>query len=72
MSVQMEHAYPPGSREGFAAALDTELALRVNSLGEEQHLASDCCAPTRASVVEAGLWAALGAVIWVATLAWFS
>jgi hypothetical protein len=67
----MEHAYPPGSRDGFAAALDTELALRVRSLSEPQHLSSDCCGSTRSSIVEACLWAACGAVIWVATLAWF-
>lgn len=72
MSLQMEHTYPAGSREGFAAALDTELALRVNSLGEEQHLASECFAPTRPSIAEACLWAAVGGVIWVFTLAWFS
>uniref|UniRef100_UPI002FE3EC3E hypothetical protein n=1 Tax=Sinorhizobium chiapasense TaxID=501572 RepID=UPI002FE3EC3E len=71
MSIELERAHPPETREGFAAALDSELAKRVQSLGERPHIESECYAPTRACFIEATTWGLLGVAIWIATLYYF-
>ena len=71
MSIELERAYPPEARERFEAALDAELAKRIQSLGEPPHTDSECYAPTRACFVEATSWGLLGVAIWIATLFYF-
>lgn len=71
MSMELEGAHPPKEAEGFTAALDSELAKRIQSLGERPHLDSECFAPTRACFVEATGWGLLGVAVWIATLFYF-
>lgn len=67
-----ESLYPPHTRQEFVLALDAELATRVQSLSEPPHTSSECWGSMRSCVVEAAAWAALGVIIWIATLMYFT
>lgn len=71
MSIEIEQTYPSHAPDGFAIALDSELAKRIRSLGEHPHTSSECFSSTRPCFVEAAFFAALGVAVWIATLMYF-
>lgn len=49
-------------------SLNKDLVRQLNALSSEEHASSDCWNPAKPMVVEAIIWVAVAAVLWVVTL----
>ena len=53
-------------------SLNKDLVRQLDALSSVDHTGSDCWSPAKPMVVEAIVWIALGAVLWVVTLSFVS